>query len=194
MNRKQFFEGLKGLVTDIDEMRQIHWAYWLAKSAHRNQERDTGERYFEHCRRVAIAFIEHRKTIYCKDNYCPSDDNYFLDDDSYIIIALLHDCVEDCFLPEILLSRLFDEYIASSIEMLSKIKIKQNPRNGEIKKARKSDKKYYNKIRKSDPGTRIVKCLDRLDNLRTMQEVWARSRQEAYMAETKKYILPIAKE
>jgi len=174
MNRREFFEKAKKVVR-AEDLSKIKSAYWLSKAAHRLQKRDSGERYFEHCRRTAVLFMD-----YCNT---PSDKIRMANG---IIIALLHDCVEDCFLPEILLSRLFDEYIASSIEMLSKIKIKQNPRNGEIKKARKSDKKYYNKIRKSEPGTRIVKCLDRLDNLRTMQEVWARSRQEAYMAETKK--------
>ncbi len=53
MNRETFFDTIHTLV-DPSELIMVSHAYWLAKQVHREQTRDSGERYFEHCRRVAL--------------------------------------------------------------------------------------------------------------------------------------------
>jgi len=187
MNRKKFFElAYKSLQLDKDDLDQLQWAYWLAKNAHRNQERDGGERYFEHCRRVAVLFIKYLKDTENWDELIDGRLNYR----EYVIVALLHDCIEDCFLPPRFIDKLYWDGIADAVGRLSKIK--RNVRNGVIKKIRISDKNYYDRITESDFGIRIIKCLDRLDNIRDFKE-WAKNRIEKYIAETKKYILPITK-
>lgn len=57
MDRKEFLERVKGRFSGQD-LERIAKAYWFAKAVHRGQVRNTGERYFEHCRRVACKLLE----------------------------------------------------------------------------------------------------------------------------------------
>lgn len=175
MNRKEFFEKLNGTVTAGD-LVSISQAYWLAKVTHRGQKRKNGERYFEHCRRVAITLVK----------YGPTNVNE-------IIIAFLHDCVEDGFIPQDLIRVLFGEFVAQGVEILSKYRPRFDGATGKIKeKIRISDSKYYRGISSATPLIRRVKLADRLDNVRDLNVRPPRRRRE-YILETKKYILPIAR-
>lgn len=188
MNRKEFFQIVRKWLDELDEdeMDQIQWAYWLAKNAHRIQKRDSNERYFEHCRRVAILFTKRWAKVIGE---------YHIDYHLNIVIALLHDIIEDCFLPPRFLEKLFGQDVVDAIELLSKCKIVVDSRSGKIRKLWKGDEKYYGAIRKSnDIGiqVQVIKCFDRLDNIRDFKG-WTKKRQQKYIAETEKYILPIAK-
>lgn len=193
MNRKEFFEEIQCAVNNED-LPKIQLAYWLAKSAHRGQNRENGERYFEHCRRVACSYVEYMsKSDYARGfmwRYFPDTWRY----DSAVIIALLHDCVEDCFIPNGLLETMFGSDITNGIDKLSKVKPIYDAQTGRvIKKMRLGDSRYFRIISKSELMIRFIKLTDRLDNLRSMREVWPKERQERYILETEKYILPIAK-
>jgi len=175
MNRQEFFNLLRDL-KDY-ELKRIQQAYWLAKAVHRYQKRDSGERYFEHCRRVAIGLKERGGNISANG----------------IVIALLHDCMEDGLIPQGLLERLFGQQVARSIEILSKTVPVFDPLTGKIKnKDKKPLSEYYRDISLAPKLVRRIKLIDRLDNI-CLMEVWPEERQQRYIAETETYLLPIAR-
>lgn len=169
MNREQFFAKLN----PAHDTKLIAKAYWFAKEVHRSQKRDDGERYFEHCRRIACILIERHAST------------------EEIIIALLHDCVEDGFIPKDLIKDLFGWYVAECVDILSKIEIVESE-NGKIEKKKKNLDEYYRAIANGQRTIGHVKSADRLDNVRTMGS-WERARQQKYIAETECYVLPIAR-
>lgn len=184
MNRKEFFTKINGFVSAEEHVR-ISQAYWLAKEIHRNQKRDGGERYFEHCRRVALYLIENDPGAYGERRASPASANE-------IIVALLHDCIEDGFIPKDLLEKLFGSEVAEAVEKLSKVIPVFDEETGAVKeKIKKNLDEYYQKIAESPVWIRRIKFADRLDNLRSMN-VWPEKRKQKYIAETEKYILPIA--
>lgn len=199
MNKKEFFEKIGAIVKNDpgnNRIQKIQRAYWLAKTVHKGQLRDGGDRYFEHCRRTALLFIEHinfiKKESGNLDRFMIVANRNF---NSYsfeqiIMMALLHDCIEDCYMPEGLLENECFDFV--SVKELSKVRPIYDPLTGSVTdKIRKTDNEYYAEIDCS-VFARYVKILDRLDNLRSMQ-VWPKERQLKYVAETEKYILPIAK-
>ena len=174
MNRKKFFEKVNGFVSG-GEWGRISHAYWIAKEAHRAQKRDCGERYFEHARRVACILI---------DRGGVSADE--------IIISLLHDCIEDTWIPGDLIGALFGVIVAESVEILTKIIPLFDEATGAVKEKKKKDSgAYYRAIADAHVSARRVKLADRLDNVRSMG-VWPDARIQKYIMETERYVLPIA--
>lgn len=175
MNRKEFFKMIEGIVKP-EEMNRIWVAYWLAKATHEGVKRDNGERYFDHCRRTACILIDFGN---------PTANE--------IAIGLLHDSVEDGFIPFDVMRMLFGDYITEAVNTLSKFTIFFDEDTGFVKeKKKKNPAEYFNAIMKADRTVRRVKLADRLDNLHDMN-VWPEDRQKKYVAKTKKYILPIAR-
>lgn len=76
-NWESFYHRLRSFAPD--DQRRIDFAYHLSKNAHRNQERASGIRYFEHPRSVTLILIDE-----CR-----------IKDPNIIIGALLHDSLED---------------------------------------------------------------------------------------------------
>lgn len=184
MNRKEFFEKIyrHGFVSSSDIPR-ISQAYWLAKEIHRSQKRDGGERYFEHCRRVVCILLKYKS----------KKTEEVLSISAEIISALLHDCVEDGFIPTDLLTKLFDRHIANAIDILSKVTPVFDKNTGAVKeKIKKDPETYWQTIAKAPMWVRRIKLADRLDNISAMV-VWPEKRQRKYIIETEKYILPIAR-
>src|SRR5689334_3925216 len=91
MNREEFFTSMADTLP-FDGLQYIQRAYWLVKEAHRKQSRRlTGERYFEHVRRVAyMACI-----------------TYGYNDASTVALGLLHDVIEDTSVPQDVIVNLF---------------------------------------------------------------------------------------
>src|SRR3989344_7428829 len=172
MNRREFFEKAKKVVR-AEDLSKIKSAYWLSKAAHRLQKRDSGERYFEHCRRTAILFMD----------YCNSTSDKIRMANG-VIIALLHDCVEDCFVPLDLVNSAFGDYVRIGIEEISKVFVSEN-NAGFIIKRRKNDADYYRGIDESVLAV-YVKLCDRLDNIIDLKG-WTKKRVRQYVAETEKY-------
>lgn len=176
VNRETFFAKFNTIL-DEEDVSRIAKAYWLAKETHRTQKRDGGERYFEHCRDVACILIDSGSVI----------------DPSETIVALLHDCIEDGFIPQDILVSLFGRYIADAVALLSKLVPVYDPQTGHIvEKRKKTQEEYFGAIASASRWIRRIKLADRLHNLQTMGS-WDRARQQKYIAETETYILPIAR-
>jgi (p)ppGpp synthase/HD superfamily hydrolase len=141
IGREEFLAILKPKVT-ASKLAQIEDAYTLAKYGHRNQLRDAGERYFEHPKSVAM-ILTNEFGIYKPD---------------MIIMALLHDIVEDTFILSTKgLEKLFGQQVVSGLSYLTKTDTVE---------------KYVAKLGDCpNIDVLVVKFADRLHNLRTMEGV-----------------------
>jgi GTP pyrophosphokinase len=174
MDRKEFL-GLLGN-RPYGEIQLIETAYWLAKREHSPQERDTGERYFEHPRAVDEILI-----------------GAGYSDTPYLIAGLLHDVFEDGFLPRGLIRTLFGNDIQQTIGHLTKVYVVRSESTDHIiARVKKPDDMYIENLRK-DPIARVVKCADRLHNLRTCA-IWEAPKISLYLEETERHVMPMARE
>jgi (p)ppGpp synthase/HD superfamily hydrolase len=124
MNRVRFFTSIPAMPQD--QRRLIQWAYFLAKKAHEGQTRDTGERHFEHLRAVAMVLIEHGYT-----------------EAEYIVLAVLHDSLEDTTVPLSMLEQLFGPRTAREIFSLSKVYGLEDPLTGFVEFSKKRARQDY---------------------------------------------------
>lgn len=159
-NRAKFHERLKHFRED--EVKVIDFAYDLGKEAHRPQRRDSGERYFEHVRSVALILIDEAK----------------IRDPDMIISALLHDSVEDSALfgnskqphsqwqetSSYRLSRVFNPRVAKMVITLTKPSVDGE----ELKNKDEAHHFYIDNLSQADPEIILVKMGDRLHNLRSL--------------------------
>lgn len=174
MNRETFFDTIHGTV-DASELTIISRAYEFAERVHQGQVRDSGERYFEHCQRVAV-FLAGLPLVAVDD----------------IVLAFLHDCIEDGFMPPGLLRATFGDNMARAVATISKNTPLFDEHSLTVISRRKKDiDDYFFGISKSPAFVRRVKCADRLDNLLSMG-VWPPERKKKYILETERYILPLA--
>lgn len=143
-NYASFFARLKDLPED--DIFDIDLAYAIAKHSHRHQRRKERDiqgnpvRYFEHVRRAAIVLMDEAKCL----------------DVDAIVIALLHDSIEDTRLvtyPK--LKHWFSRDVAKSVWLLTK-----TPDN--------ADGYVERLIQSNDWRALLVKVCDRLDNLRSL--------------------------
>ena len=175
MSRKQFFALLKDQLTG-EEIRGVQTAYWIAKEAHRTQTRDSGERYFEHPRHTARILIEH-----CTVNA------------GTIILALLHDTLEDTVLPHGVIEAQFGKDMLDDVLLLSRRYAVFSATTGTITRWEEKTKAvYYGAIAEAEQRVRLVKVADRIDNLRSMTREWPKERRRWYQRDTKRTVLPIA--
>lgn len=174
MNRNQFFQSIADHVSN-EGLAYIQRAYWLVKEAHRKQHRRlTGERYFEHVRRVACIAID-----------------FGYRDVETITLALIHDVVEDTFVPPSVIASLFGREMYEWALVLSKEHPSYNVVTGRlIARAKLKEAEYYTNLAKADLVPQIVKGCDRIDNLGDFPN-WEPARREKYITETTQYILPI---
>ena len=173
MNRERFFASLKGLPTA--DLGAIQTMYWLAKDAHRVQERDGGGRYFEHPRGVASILIElgYRER-------------------KYVVPALGHDLIEDTFVPLDVIAQLFGSEDYKAMTLLSKKFPVFDPLTGKmLGRYRKPDDEYYRDIAEGPRPVQLGKSADSLYNMRSL-EPWEPERRVAYARKIKKRVLPIA--
>ncbi|MDP3792739.1 MAG: HD domain-containing protein [bacterium] len=174
MTRDKFFEIIDKKV-GLEDREQIEWAYALAKQFHREQKRDEGVRYFEHCRNVALNLVK----------YGPTNSNE-------IIVGFLHDIYEDQFVPRGMIKRLFGHEVNEALKILSHEKPFYKS-HGVIDKTSESQKEYFDSIRNGSIMVRRVKLADRFNNMETLM-FCAKEKQMRKIKETRDYILPIAKE
>jgi (p)ppGpp synthase/HD superfamily hydrolase len=160
-NRQKFLNRLQSL--PINDILNIDLAYDLAKEAHRPQKRDSGERYFEHVRNVALILIDECKIL----------------EPDLIISALLHDTIEDTPIfgnttkaysvwqktAHYRLSKIFNPHIADCVITLTKPKV-----NGkEITSKTQIHDIYLNNLTTAAPEIILLKMCDRLHNLRSLK-------------------------
>ena len=132
----------------------------IAKKAHEGQLRDEGTPYIEHVLRVARMVREHG-------------------DDADVIVALLHDVVEDSDLTVKDLELEFGEEIADAVGLLTK----------------KKDLVFrdYMEALAADSSALYVKLADRLDNIRSLEHCGKPEKVSRYLEETRGVFLPVVK-
>lgn len=79
---REDFENMIKFSLAPTEFRRVMRAYQLSKHGHKGQSRESGERYFEHPKAVAVILIRELRIL----------------DADTIITALLHDIQEDSFI------------------------------------------------------------------------------------------------
>jgi len=171
---KKFWRFAKKQPVKIQNILQA--AFALAKRAHAGQTRDEGDPYFIHPLRVALFLIGDLKI----KNY------------DIICSALLHDVVEDGDISLVAIKKQFGPAIGVLVKNLTR----ERPKN-ETEEAKKISKgRKYRAILRSDKNTRIIKCADMLDNLRSMPFIPTthptRRKFPRWFEEAKKYDLPLA--
>jgi len=138
--REKLLDKLRPFMLEKD-LKQVLTAYVFAKYGHRGQERDSGERYFEHPRAVAELIIDHLK---------------IKDDWQLITAALLHDILEDSWLmDEDRLERNFEHDVAIWVKFLTKDK--------------DSKKVYLERLQDAPWQVLMIKLCDRLHNLYSLE-------------------------
>ena len=168
-----FLKRFKLKVTPTD-LKRLDMAYDVAKYGHRNQFRESGERYFEHVRSTAIILID-ELSVY---------------DVELVMSALLHDMLEDSFLLK-----------GDRIEMIFGCRVAQI--TSAVTKPSKDDPRftspaqrlafYHQQIKNGNWEVKLVKLADRLHNLRTLMSC-SLDKQRRKLAETKKTYLPLIRD
>lgn len=147
-DRAAFFKRISRFLPTFDPRYQaIERAYGIAKDAFRDDQRSSGERYFEHLRAVALILLEYLEITDCE----------------LIVAALLHDIVEDK--PEWPIERVREEFgsrVALWIQFLSQ------PQNGEFGSKEESEHVYHARFEFAPREVLIIKLADRLHNLLTL--------------------------
>lgn len=169
-DRKSFFRLIAGIYPTLDSRYQlIEKAYNDAKDAFKEINRESGERYFEHLRAVALIIIVYWRVT----------------DHRLIVAALLHDILED--IPSWTIERLLKEYgedIAYFDECVSKPHqiFKSKDECGLV---------YEQRLLTARRAAILIKLADRLHNLITL---WACSatKRENKIKETRRFYLGLA--
>jgi GTP pyrophosphokinase len=166
-NNETFFARLKPVLTPSEEMK-VRLAYILAKAGHRNQfrkevdEKGNKIRYFNHPRNVALILIKELAIF----------------DWQMIATAFLHDGLEDIrgMTPEMI-----EAYFGTEVCRMVKI----------LTKTKESKKDYWNNLLTNGHWKAImVKLCDRIDNLRSMEQLTDEFRKK-YITETICDVLPL---
>lgn len=137
----------KYLQTAID-VAEIKKAIYYARKYHGSQRRQSGEPFYSHPIEVAYMLVEYIGTYILK--YARTD---------LIVIALLHDTIEDTELTEEVISCIFGNKVASQVQALTRIKPE-----GKISSAKMLKKLY----KENNRDALLVKLFDRLHNMQTI--------------------------
>ncbi len=172
-NRDTFFERVHNFVQPYhDDALLIAKAYKVAKDEFRGKQRKRGERYFEHCRAVALILV----------------DVFGVFDPEVIEAALLHDVIEDCGWTRERLTKEFGERVAALVDGVSMP-------SGEFTTREERIEAYHQKFMLAanmDARVVLIKLADRLHNLSTCHSL-SREAQVRMVEETKEVYLPLAK-
>jgi len=181
MNRYLFFDRIPAMPQC--ERQQIQWAYVLAKRWHDGQKRDSGERYFEHVRCAANILIDYGYVDYAT-----------------IIIAILHDILEDTCVPVSMLEQLFGPKIARGVLTISKTYGIEDPLTGFMTHVpKRTNEEYFASLARADTSVILAKCADRIHNLSGLvgdmpkDSRWTPEKRVKQVKETREWILPLAK-
>ncbi len=152
----------------IDPTREAIRAYDFARESHGGQVRkDSLTPYIIHPTRVCLSLIREFGVI----------------DRDVIIAALLHDTIEDCFVTEEQIARLFGKRAASMVASLSTNLFS-------------CDEQYFDNIKNSCMEVKAIKIADRIDNLRSLASGTSRTKESVleYVGESRDHILQFAEQ
>lgn len=177
MNRESYFKELGDYIPS-DGLVYVQRAYWLVKEAHRKQSRRlTGERYFEHVRRVSFM----------------AGVTFGYNDAETFALGLLHDVIEDTYVPPSVIVNLFGQSMYKDVLVLSKELPLFDPVSGKLlARAKLSNVDYYGGLAIARDTPRRIKGCDRIDNLQDLAK-WEDARRKKYIAETETFVLPIVR-
>jgi GTP pyrophosphokinase len=170
----RFFELLS--VFPAPERAVIKEAYIQAKHAHEHQRRDDGTPYILHPLRAAISLMA-ECGIKKPDILCA---------------MLLHDVVEDTHITPDHIEKLFGAHVATLVNNVTR------PRtiNPTEERVRQDKAAKFEKLLDADPDTRLIKCADLLDNIRSWPNIpcdsAARKKLPRWSDEVRVYALPLA--
>lgn len=165
--RRDFQRKIRGDLTERDEIL-VMFAYRLSVLGHQDQQRDSGEPFAEHPRRVALILTE----------------EVGITDPEMLSAALLHDLIEDAnphgmwVLTWRSMRVVFGKRVHDLVRVLTK-------KPGERREH------YFGRVACADDDASVIKLADRLDNLRTLS-AWGADHQRRYIEETRSVLLPIA--
>jgi guanosine-3',5'-bis(diphosphate) 3'-pyrophosphohydrolase len=129
-------------------IEEIEKGLYYARKYHEGQMRQSGEPYYTHPIEVAIMLAEFAA------HEAPKLYKSYM-----IIVALLHDTIEDTHLTHEDISKIFDKDIADNVERLTRIKPHGKISSGEMLNLLIQEKKY---------DIALIKVFDRLHNLQTI--------------------------
>ncbi|NTW14697.1 MAG: HD domain-containing protein [Candidatus Moranbacteria bacterium] len=167
-----------------EDVERIEFAYDIAKAAHRNQARESGERYFEHLRAAALILMDEAKIF----------------DRDMIIAALLHDAGEDTGIfgnitksyekwrqrSRLRLGWAFNERTADMVIAVTKPSI-----DGILFHDKAEAGEFYHRgLDAASPETILIKMADRLHNLRTLSDT-PPEKQRKQIKETREIYWPL---
>jgi len=152
---------------NIDNIKKV---YYFAKEAHDGQKRKSGEDYFIHPIAVSLILAEMKM------------------DEETIIASILHDVVEDTKYTKEEISEIFGETIALLVDGVTKL-TNLRYESKEIQKGENLRKMFLAMAK--DIRVVLIKLADRLHNMRTLEYMSVKKKQEKAM-ETLEIYAPIA--
>lgn len=169
MTVEQLLDEIKDIVGDAT-FESIRTAFLKAEDVHKKQRRDNGDPYIIHPVRVCLCLA---KELNIKDK-------------NSLMIALLHDVVEDSETSIDEIKDLFGDKVAQGVDLLTK----KNEFNEDIK----TQKKYFWHLKRAPKKIQIIKLADRLDNLRDLVSCDDTIKQRKYIMDTSYNYLTWAKD
>lgn len=162
--------GLERLFAGLDDPASARMAFQFAAEAHEGQTRDDGEPYIAHPIRVALVLRN----------------ELGVDDSEILALALLHDVLESPIRqrPSVrALARAFGEDIAHDCRLLTE-------KPGTTREER--DRRYAATLAGAGTRVRLVKVVDRLDNVRSLLTNPSRAKVRRYLEETDAHYVALA--
>ena len=151
----EYSDKLLNLINELNKkarmpvnLLEIKKACHVAREYHGDQKRKSGDPYYSHPLEVAYLFALYVGNI--KQKYYTTD---------LIVIAILHDTIEDTTLTSDMIQKIFNQYVAVGVEDLTRIK------DGVKITALESVDLLLSQYKE---GILFIKMFDRLHNARTI--------------------------
>jgi len=153
-----------------NEREKIREALIVAELCHKGQKRDEGTPYILHPMRVGLILLN----------------ELGITNTEPIIIALLHDVMEDSDITEAEIEARFGAEVVHAVKTLTK------PKNDDMPKEERN-RRYMENLAKADRVIQRIKLSDRLDNVRGLHRSPDVSKRREYWRETRDVYLPFAR-
>lgn len=174
-NRDTFFRRIHTFILPYHKgASAVADAYKAAKDGHRGTKRARGERYFEHCRAVAIILMDIVGTR----------------DPETIIAALLHDHIEDC--AGWTKARIQKKWGAGVAGLVAAVSMPEGDFPDRESRMAAYHAQFLTAISGGDLRALAIKLADRLHNLSSCESV-SYERQWRMVDETEEFYLPLSK-